>query len=58
LDLGNAAGVPLDFEALEKRRFQAIQMLERQAEIGRKLSVVPVSRWVHDYRTHGKSALD
>jgi hypothetical protein len=26
--MGNPAGVPRDFEALEKRRFQAIQMLE------------------------------
>ena len=60
--MGNAAGVPRDFEALEKRRFQAIQMLERglrQAEIARQLRVVPqtVARWMHDYRTHGKSAL-
>ena len=60
--MGNPAGVPRDFEALEKRRFQAIQMFERglrQAEIARQLRVVPqtVSRWMHDYRTHGKSAL-
>src|SRR5216683_450454 len=60
--MGNPAGVPRDFEALEKRRFQAIQMLQRglrQAEIARQLRVVPqtVARWVHDYRTHGKSAL-
>ena len=37
-------------------------MLERglrQAEIARQLRVVPqtVARWMHDYRTHGKSAL-
>jgi transposase len=60
--MGNPAGVPRDFEALEKRRFQAIQMLERglrQAEIARQLRVVPqtVARWMHDYRIHGKSAL-
>jgi|SRR6266513_5721506 len=60
--MGNPAGVPRDFEALEKRRFQAIQMLERglrQAEIARQLRVVPqtVARWMHDYGTHGKSAL-
>src|SRR5580704_17000554 len=60
--MGNPAGVRRDFEALEKRRFQAIQMLERglrQAEIARQLRVVPqtVARWMHDYRTHGKSAL-
>ena len=52
--MGNPAGVPRDFEALEKRRFQAMQMLERglrQAEIARQLRVVPqtVARWVHDY---------
>src|SRR6266404_235116 len=62
LDMGNPAGVPRDFEALEKRRFQAIQMFQRvlrQAEIARQLRVVPqtVARWMHDYRTHGKSAL-
>src|SRR5260370_28787203 len=60
--MGNPAGVRRDFEALEKRRLQAIQMLERglrQAEIARQLRVVPqtVARWMHDYRTHGKSAL-
>src|ERR1022692_2119778 len=60
--MGNAAGVPRDFEALEKRRFQAVQMLKRglsQAEIARQLRVVrqTVARWVHDYRTEGKSAL-
>ena len=60
--MGNPAGVPRDFEALEKRRFHAIQMLERglrQAEIARQLRVVPqtVARWVHDYRSGGKSAL-
>src|SRR5260370_40870672 len=60
--MGNPAGVPRDFEALEKRRFQAIQMFQRglrQAEIARQLRVVPktVARWMHDYRTHVKSAL-
>lgn len=60
--MGNPAGVSRDFEALEKRRFQAIQMLERglsQAEIARQLRVVrqTVARWVHGYRTKGKSAL-
>src|SRR5258705_4539204 len=60
--MGTPAGVPRDLEALEKRRFKAIQMLERglrQAEIARQLRVVPqtVARWVHDYRTQGKSAL-
>ena len=60
--MGNPAGVPRDFEALEKRRFQAIQMLERglsQSEIARQLRVVrqSVARWVREYRAQGKSAL-
>jgi transposase len=60
--MGNPAGVPRDFEALEKRRFQAIQLWERgqkQSEIARQLRVVPqtVARWVQQYRARGKSAL-
>jgi len=60
--MGNPAGVPRDFEALEKRRFQAIQMLERglnQSEIARQVRVgrQSVARWVHQYRAQGKSAL-
>src|SRR5271156_3052109 len=60
--MGNPAGLPRDFEALEKRRFQAIQLWERglsQAEIARQLRVVrqSVTRWVHQYRAQGKSAL-
>jgi transposase len=60
--MGNPAGVPRDFDALEKRRFQAIQMWERglsQSEIARQLGVVrqSVARWVHQYRAQGKSAL-
>jgi transposase len=60
--MGNPAGVPRDFEALEKRRFQAIQMFERglsQSEIARQVRVgrQSVARWVHQYRAQGKSAL-
>jgi transposase len=60
--MGNPAGVPRDFEALEKRRFRAIQMLERglsQSEIARRLRVVrqSVARWVQEYRAQGQSAL-
>ncbi len=60
--MGNAAGVPRDFEALEKRRFQAIQLLGRglsQSEIARQLRVgrQSVARWVQQYRAQGKSAL-
>jgi transposase len=60
--MGNPAGVRRDFEALEKRRFQAIQMLQRglgQSEIARQLRVgrQSVARWVHQYQAQGKSAL-
>src|SRR6202521_1943601 len=60
--MGNPAGVPRDFYALEKRRFQAIQLWDRglnQSEIARQLRVVrqTVARWVQQYRAQGKSAL-
>jgi transposase len=60
--MGNPAGVRRDFDALEKRRFQAIRMLERgenQSAIARQVKVVrqTVARWVQQYRAQGKSAL-
>ena len=60
--MGNPAGVSRDFDALEKRRFEAMRLFERglkQSEIARQVRVVPqtVARWVHDYRARGKSAL-
>jgi transposase len=60
--MGNPAGVARDFDALEKRRFEAMRLFERglkQSEIARQVRVVPqtVARWVHDYRARGKSAL-
>jgi transposase len=60
--MGNPAGVPRDFDALEKRRFEGIRLLERglkQSEIARQLRVArqTVARWVHEYRAQGKSAL-
>jgi transposase len=60
--MGNPAGVQRDFDALEKRRFQAIRLWERgrnQSEIARQLRVVrqTVARWVQQYRAQGKSAL-
>ena len=59
--MGNPAGVQRDFDALEKRRFQAIRLWERgrnQSEIARQLRVVrqTVARWVQQYRAQGKSA--
>src|SRR5438094_319078 len=60
--MGNPAGVRRDFDALEKRRFQAIRLLERgenQSAIARQVKVVrqTVARWVQQYRAQGKSAL-
>src|SRR5271169_6302998 len=60
--MGNPAGVRRDFDALEKRRFQAIRLYERgenQSSIARQIKVVrqTVARWVHQYRAQGKSAL-
>ena|SRR5712691_2001182 len=60
--MGNPAGVRRDFEALEKRRFQAIRLFERgenQSAIARQVKVVrqTVARWVQQYRVQGKSAL-
>src|ERR1700745_4159920 len=60
--MGNLAGVRRDFDALEKRRFQALRLWERgqnQSEIARQLCVVrqTVARWVQQYRAQGRSAL-
>ena len=60
--MGNPAGVRRDFDALEKRRFQALRLWERgqnQSEIARQLRVVrqTVARWVQQYRAQGQSAL-
>ena len=42
--MGNPAGVRRDFEELEKRRFEAIRLLEEeglnQAEVARRVKVV------------------
>ena len=61
--MGNPAGVRRDFDALEKRRFEAIRLFEeerlKQAEIARRLKVVrqSVARWVEQYRGQGKEGL-
>lgn len=60
--MGNAAGVRRDFEALEKRRFQAVHLWEQglnQSEVARRLGVArqTVARWVHDFRAGGKDSL-
>src|SRR2546426_7028831 len=60
--MGNPAGVRRDFDALEKRRFEAIRLFKRgenQSAIARQVRVVrqSVGRWVQQYRAHGQSAL-
>jgi len=60
--MGNPRGVPRDFEALEKRRFDFLRLYERgetQAAIARRLKTVPqtVPRWVKEYQVGGKDAL-
>jgi transposase len=61
--MGNPAGVRRDFDALEKRRFEAIRLLDKglnQSEAARRLKVVrqTVSRWVRQSRSaEGKQAL-
>jgi transposase len=60
--MGNPAGVRRDFEALEKRRFQAIRLLDKglnQSEIARRVKVVrqTVARWVSQYRQQGAKSL-
>ncbi len=60
--MGNLAGVRRDFDALEKRRFEAIRLFERgetQSAIARQVKVVrqSVARWVKQYRAQGKAGL-
>ena len=60
--MGNPAGVRRDFAALERRRFQAVDLLEQglnQSETARRLKVArqTVTRWVHQYRHEGAEGL-
>ena len=53
--MGNPAGVQRDFDALEKRRFAAMRLLDKglnQTEVARRVKVVrqTVARWVRQYR--------
>jgi transposase len=63
LDVGNPAGVKRDFEALEKRRLEAIGLLEKndlnQSEVARRIHVCrqTVSRWMDEFRDGGREAL-
>ena len=61
--MGNPKGVRRDFEALEKRRFEAIRLIERQglnqSETARRLQVArqTVSQWWRQYREQGAAGL-
>lgn len=60
--MGNPVGVRRDFEALEKRRFEAIGLMRKgmgHSEIARRVKVVrqTVARWARQYRERGKEAL-
>src|ERR1700674_3909590 len=60
--MGNPAGVRRDFDALERRRFQALRLLRQglnQCEVARRLRVVrqSVARWAALDRKRGERAL-
>jgi len=60
--MGNAKGVRRDFRALEKRRFEAIRLVEQglnQSETARRLKVArqTVSQWLRQYRQQGAAGL-
>ena len=60
--MGNPAGVKRNFEALEKRRLKAFQLLDAglpQAEVARRVGVhrQSVSRWAEAAKSKGKAGL-
>lgn len=61
--MGNPAGVKRDFEALERRRLKAIDLLVKgdlnRAEIARRVKVCrqTVSRWAEEFRRGGKRGM-
>lgn len=61
--MGNPRGVARDFEALEKRRFEAIDLFNEglnNSDIGRRLKVASqtVSRWRQEFKAGGKPAME
>jgi transposase len=61
--MGNARGVKRDFQALERRRFQACKLLRQgynQSEVSRRVKVCSqtVSRWARAVSGEGESALE
>ncbi len=60
--MGNPKGVKRDFKALEKRRFEAMRLLDQghnQSETARRLKVArqTVSEWRRQYRQRGPAGL-
>lgn len=60
--MGNAKGVKRDFRALEKRRFEAMRLLDQglnQSETARRLKVArqTVGEWRRQYLAEGPEAL-
>ena len=60
--MGHPKGQKRDFDALERRRMEALRLFRKgipQAQIARELKVArqTVSRWVRQYREGGKAAL-
>jgi len=61
--MGNPKGLKRDFGALEKRRFEAIRLIEQrglnQSETARRLQVArqTVSQWQRQYRQQGAAGL-
>lgn len=60
--MGNIAGQKRDFDALERRRFEALRLYQKgvnQSQIARDLRVArqTVVRWVAQYRREGKQSL-
>jgi transposase len=60
--MGNSNGVRRDFDVLEKRRFEAIRLLNQglnQSEVARRVKVVrqTVVRWAQECRQKGPEAL-
>ena len=62
LCMGTPKGKRRDFEALEKRRFEAMRLLDEglnQSETARRLTVArqTVSEWLRQYRAQGEAGL-
>jgi transposase len=60
--MGNPAGVKRDFEALEKRRFEAFGLLKKglsEAEVARQVGAhrQSVNRWARQIEEHGREGL-